>query len=63
MTEMMGVRVRDFITDITNMHNMFKDLKENTNITRKEMKAIKENQMEFTGLKDIFEMKNSLVGD
>lgn len=44
------------------MHNMFKDLKENKNIERKEMKAIKENQMEFTGLKNIFEIKTHWLG-
>lgn len=44
------------------MHNMFKDLKENKNIERKEMKAIKENQMEFSGLKNIFEIKTHWLG-
>lgn len=39
----MELRLKDFITVTVNMHNMFKDLKENKNIERKEMKAIKEN--------------------
>ena len=65
MIEMMKLGVKDFITVLTiNMYIMFKDLKENTNITRKEMKDIKENQVELKGLKNIiFEMKNSVVGD
>lgn len=60
----MKLGVKDFITVLTiNMYIMFKDLKENTNITRKEMKDIKENQVELKGLKNtIFEMKNSVVG-
>lgn len=64
MIEMMKLGVKDFITVLTiNMYIMFKDLKENTNITRKEMKDIKENQVELKGLKNtIFEMKNSVVG-
>lgn len=45
------------------MHSIFKDLRENTNIRRKEMEDIKENQMEFQGLKNtISERKNLLVG-
>lgn len=58
----MELRLKDFITVTVNMHNMFKDLKENKNIERKEMKAIKENQMEFTGLKNIFEIKTHWLG-
>ena len=38
---------------------MFKDLKENTNTTKKEIKVIRENQVELKGLKNtIFDMKN-----
>lgn len=64
MIEMMKLGVTDFITVLTiNMYIMFKDLKENTDITRKEMKDVKENQVELKGLKNIiFEMKNSVVG-
>ena len=43
---------------------MFKDLKENTSTTKREMKVIRKNQVELKGLKNtIFEMKNSLVED
>lgn len=64
MAEMMELSVKDFIIATINMHNIFKDLTINTNIRRKEMKDIKENQMEFTGLKNsVFEMNSSLVGD
>lgn len=47
MAEMMELSVKDFITATINMHNIFKDLTINTNIRRKEMKDIKENQMEL----------------
>lgn len=62
MKKMMELRLKDFITVTVNMHSMFKDLKENINITRKEMKAIKGNKMEFTGLKNIFEIKTHWLG-
>lgn len=64
MIAMMKLGVKAFITVLTiNMYIMFRDLKENTDITRKEMKDIKENQVELKGLKNIiFEMKNSVVG-
>lgn len=49
MTEMLELRVKDFVTVTINMHNIFEDLKENTSIRRKEMKDIKESQV---GLQD-----------
>lgn len=59
----MKLEVKAFITVTINMHSIFKDLRENTNIRRKEMEDIKENQMEFQGLKNtISERKNLLVG-
>lgn len=47
MTEMMELGVKDFITVTLSMHSLFKDLKENASIMKKEMKDKKRAKWNF----------------
>lgn len=59
---MIELGVKDFITVTISMPSMFKDLKENVNVMKKEMKDKKRAKENFNHW-EIAERKHSPVGD